>query len=424
MRMRFKLPRGTRDILPDEIHTWRWIEDVVHRVFRLYGYEEIRTPLFEVTHLFERGMGEETEVVSKQMYRFFDKKGREFALRPEGTAGIVRAYLEHNLGKRPSPVQLYYIGPMFRYERPQAGRQREFWQFGCELFGNLPPARDAELIQMVLYIFDELGLRDLETIINSVGCNLCRPGYTEVIRRYFKAELDSICNDCRIRVEMNPLRILDCKRDVCHSISSKAPLIQDYLCNGCSSHMERIMGLLDHLGIDYTVNPRLVRGLDYYTKTVFEIVDPRLGAKDAIAAGGRYDDLVENFGGPPTPALGFAAGIERLIISLRKLGIEESKDVGVDLYITAISDDAIETVLRIGRDLRKIGIRTKTGYKERSLKKEVVCAARLGARFLIIMGPDELSSRVVRPKDILAHKELDPVSIDKIVQWSKEAFRR
>jgi histidyl-tRNA synthetase len=313
---------------------------------------------------------------------------------------------------------------MFRYERPQAGRQRQFWQLGCELFGNLPPARDAELVQMVLYLFEELGLKDLRTIINSVGCNGCRPAYIEVIQEYFHQTLEPLCDECKRRVKKNPLRIFDCKVDTCHSVSEGAPPIDKYLCDGCNLHMEEFLGYLDRLVIPYEVNPRLVRGLDYYTRTVFEIIDSRLGAKDALAAGGRYDDLVEDFGGLPTPALGFAAGIERVILSLRRLGLDDDTEGGVELYISAISDDAIETVLRIGRDLRQSGIKTRTGYMERSVKREVRLAGRLGVRFLFIIGSDELASGMIKPRDILEHRELEEISIDRIVEWSKEALGR
>jgi histidyl-tRNA synthetase len=314
---------------------------------------------------------------------------------------------------------------MFRYERPQAGRQRQFWQFGCEVFGNLPPVRDAELIQMVLYLFSELGLKDgLQTIVNSIGCKGCRPAYVERLSEYFQETLELLCDDCRRKAKRNPLRILDCKREKCQNVSKGAPLIESYLCSSCSLHMREALRYLDYLKVNYEVNPRLVRGLDYYTRTVFEIIDSSLGAKDALAAGGRYDDLVEDFGGPSTSAIGFAAGIERIILSLKNSNLQQNLKEKIDIYITAISDRAIETVLKVAKDLRANGIRTKTGYKERSLKKEARLAARLGVRFLLVIGEDEIKAGVVKPKDILKYKELEEVQIGRIVEWAKRSLRR
>ncbi|HAV43521.1 TPA: histidine--tRNA ligase [bacterium] len=420
--MRFKAVRGVKDVLPEELTFWQEIERVARGVFELYGYEEIRTPVFESSLLFERGIGEGTEIVDKQMYTFLDKKGRNLTLRPEATASVVRAYLEHNLDKKGNLVQFYYIGPMFRYERPQAGRQRQFWQLGTELFGSSHPARDAELIGMTLEFFKELGLENLITEINSVGCLGCRGSFVSALHEYLQKEKGLLCSDCQIRLEKNPLRILDCKSEPCKSLVLEGPDIERYLCSGCHSHLKKVEGYLDLLDVSYKMNSHLVRGLDYYTRTVFEIIDRRLGSQDALAAGGRYDELVKELGGPSTPAIGFAAGMERIVLALkkdRKMGDKKEK---TDFFIASIDEAADGVVLKIAHSLRTAGLHSKFNCESRSAKSQAQLANKLGARFLIIIGEDELRNEEVRPKDMSVRKLLDPVDLSGIVSWCKEVL--
>lgn len=420
--MKFKVVRGTKDILPEEIGLWQEIENAAHRIFELYGYKEIRTPVFEATSLFERGIGEGTEVVAKQMYTFLDKKKRSITLRPEATASVVRAYLEHSLRQDGGLVQLYYIGPMFRYERPQAGRQRQFWQLGTELFGSSHPARDAELIGMIIQLFKELGLKGLRTEINSVGCSLCRPKFICALKDHFQEQNTLLCPDCQDRLEKNPLRILDCKKDICRSLILKGPGIDDYLCKDCLTHLDQVRGYLDLLNISYVTNPHLVRGLDYYIRTVFEIIDERLGAQDALAAGGRYDELVSDFGGPPTPALGFAAGIERIVLSLEKVKGKGTEKEDLDVYIASIDDAADGVSLKMAENLRKAGAKVILSCESRSAKNQARLANKSKGRFLVVIGENELSEGMVRPKDMVAHKLLDPIPLTEIIDWFEEVL--
>lgn len=416
--MRVKAVRGTRDILPEEISLWQEVEEVACRIFKLYGYKEIRTPIFEETRLFERAIGDGTEIVTKQMYTFLDKKGRSITLRPEATAGVVRAYIEHNLKGEGGIAKFYYIGPMFRYERPQAGRQRQFYQLGTELLGSSHPARDAELIGMVIRLFNELGLLELETEINSVGCQNCQPAFISALRDYFYKERP--CLDCQRRLERNPLRILDCKNDICKEIISRSPVIDEYLCKECLLHIKEVKMYLELLDVSYITNPRLVRGLDYYTRTVFEVIK-RDKSQNVLAAGGRYDRLVEDLGGISTPALGFAAGIER-IVSLLRLVRGEVEREGIDIYISSIDEAADKIVLKIVDSLRKAGFIVRFSCESRSARKEARLANRLKGRFLMIIGEDELRNEMVRPKDMVAKKELDAVLLTDVVEWFKEVL--
>ncbi|HYQ95709.1 MAG TPA: histidine--tRNA ligase, partial [Candidatus Eisenbacteria bacterium] len=314
--MKYQVPRGTRDILPGEVERWHWLEERTRAVMALYGYREVRTPLFEATDLFVRSVGESTDIVRKELYTFQDRKGRSLTLRPEGTAPLVRAYLENPELRAESPTRLYYMGPMFRYERPQAGRYRQFWQIGAELLGSARPEADAEMIDLFRAIMWDVGLRNVTVLLNSLGDSVCRPRYREAIRAYFKKHEDRLCGDCKERLETNPLRILDCKVPSCAPIIALAPSVLDSLCPECAEHFEAVKRSLTGLGIPYEVAPRLVRGLDYYTRTVFEIHAASLGAQNAVGGGGRYDQLVKDFGGPDTPAIGFSIGMERLLLAV------------------------------------------------------------------------------------------------------------
>ncbi|HWJ02606.1 MAG TPA: histidine--tRNA ligase, partial [Verrucomicrobiae bacterium] len=305
-------PKGTNDILPGQVEKWHYVEDIIRQICREYGYQEVRTPVFEHTELFQRGVGETTDIVEKEMYTFVDKGERSITLRPEGTAGVCRAYAENKLYANPQPVKVYYVGPMFRYEKPQAGRFRQFNQFGIEVFGTVNPAVDAEVISLAMDFYERLGLKGLEVHINSVGCKKCRPVHKVKLQEFLKARLEKFCPNCQGRFERNPLRMLDCKSPICQELSAGAPTTTQCLCEDCADHFEKVKGYLDRVGVRYRVNERLVRGLDYYTKTAFEIMVEEIGAQSAICGGGRYDGLIEEIGGPPTPGIGFALGMERI----------------------------------------------------------------------------------------------------------------
>lgn len=351
-----KAPRGTNDILASDSYKWQYIEEKARDLCRRFGYGEIRTPTFEHTELFLRGVGDTTDVVEKQMYTFEDKGNRSITLRPEGTASAARAYIEHNLGAQPLPVKLFYLIPCFRYEKPQAGRLREFHQFGVEVFGSQAPTVDAEIISLAMLFLSELGLQELALNINSIGCPECRKAYNEVLIAYFKEHYDELCDTCKSRLERNPLRILDCKSPICGALAKKAPKLIDYLCSDCREHFDAVKTALDGMGIAYTVDPDIVRGLDYYTKTVFEITSNDIGSQSAVCGGGRYDGLIEELGGAPTPGIGFALGIERLLMVMEQKGLFFGELEAPKLYVAnigAAADAYAETLVYY---LRKNGI--------------------------------------------------------------------
>ncbi|NMB15481.1 MAG: histidine--tRNA ligase [Firmicutes bacterium] len=383
-------PRGTKDILPGEVEKWQYMEDIVRRVCARYGYREIRTPLFEHTELFQRGIGEATDIVEKEMYTFTDRGGRSITLRPEGTAPVVRAYLEHKLYGSAQPVRLFYHGPMFRYERPQAGRYRQFHQFGIEALGSQDPLMDTETILVALTIFEEMGLEGLHIEVNSMGCPRCRPMYREGLKHYLKGRLDRLCPVCRTRYELNPVRILDCKENTCREELEQVPEIGDYLCPECRDHFELVQRYLTSLGRPYSLNPRLVRGLDYYTKTVFEVIAPGMGAQRAVAGGGRYDGLAEECGGRATPAVGFAAGMDRLLLALESQGKELSLSRELDAFVAIVGDKARMMALKVAVALRDHGFRVEMETEGRSLRAQLKTADRLGAAHVIIIGEEEL----------------------------------
>lgn len=383
-------PRGTKDILPDTVGQWLYIEKVVRDICALYGYKEIRTPVFEHTELFLRGIGETTDVVEKEMYTFTDRGERSLTLRPENTAATVRAYLEHKLYAESSLNKLFYIGSMFRYDRPQAGRYREFHQFGIEALGGDNPAVDAEIIMLATQFLKTLGLAELELSLNSVGCPKCRPVYREKLQDFFRDKLDELCPDCRSRYDRNPMRILDCKNDKCKELSVGAPNITDCLCDECQDHFTKVQSLLMVAGIKFNLDPRLVRGLDYYTKTAFEVKYAPLGAQSAVAGGGRYDGLIEECGGNATPAVGFAVGLERVLLALEKQGLLPENELTSDAFVIALGDGAQAEAFKLLCNLRAKGLKANMDFAGRSMKAQMKQANKAAAQFAVIVGEDEI----------------------------------
>ncbi len=373
--------------MPDEIMLWHKVETVTRELFELYGYAEIRTPVLEKVELFSRSVGEDTDIVQKEIYVVENKREGNMALRPEGTAAVVRAYNEHKLSaKRPVPEKLYYILSMFRHEKPQAGRFRQFHQIGAEALGIESPAIDAEMCAMVFNLLNALNVTEFEVQLNSVGCKACRPAYREHFKTYLAASYEELCEDCRNRFERNPMRILDCKKEGCQAIVEAAPVMIDYYCESCHEHFTALQDYLGIFGVNFQINPKMVRGLDYYVKTAFEFVSSALGAQSAILGGGRYDGLSEDIGGPPLPGVGFAMGIERLISLLQFELCPPSPDV----FIAILGSPAIKTALLFQRDLREAGIRTEIDYQQKSLKSQMKKAGKFGVSYVVILGEDEL----------------------------------
>lgn len=383
-------PRGTKDILPDVSEQWCYVERKVRNVCDLYGYKEIRTPIFEHTELFLRGIGETTDIVEKEMYSFTDRGKRNITLRPENTAAVVRAYLEHKLYADTSLNKLFYIGPMFRYDRPQAGRYRQFHQFGIEAIGSLNAAVDAEIIILAVQFLKSLGLTELKLNINSVGCPKCRPVYREKLQAFLHDKLDELCHDCQSRYDRNPMRVLDCKNEKCTELSQGAPEMADCLCEECNTHFNQLKNLLKTANIEFVLNPRLVRGLDYYTKTAFEIQYSPLGAQSAICGGGRYDGLIEECGGSSTPAIGFAIGLERVLLALEKQNLLPDAEVNLDAFVVALDVEAQPLAFKILCDLRKANFKSDMDFAGKSLKSQMKQANKLGAKYAIIIGEDEV----------------------------------
>lgn len=392
--------KGTHDILPEEVYKWDYMEGVIRDVCARYGYKEIRTPIIEATELFQRGIGDTTDVVTKEMYTFTDRGNRSVTLRPENTASAVRAYLEHKMYGDQQVHKMFYIGSMFRYDRPQAGRYREFHQFGLEVLGASSPLADAEVIAMACEIFHRLGLKDLDLHLNSIGDKNCRPAYRQKLIEFFEGKKDQLCDDCRERLYKNPLRILDCKEEGCKKASIGAPEITDYLCDDCHKKFEAVKHYLDGLGISYTVDPRLVRGLDYYTNTAFEIQYPPLGAQSAVCGGGRYDGLVEEIGGPSTPGIGFAIGLERLLLALEMQNLIPAPKAQERVYIAALGEDAVAEGFKIQEELRGLGVLTDMDLQGRSLKGQMKQAGKLDSQFTVIIGSNELEKGAAAVKNM------------------------
>ncbi|MBO6237046.1 MAG: histidine--tRNA ligase [Schwartzia sp.] len=393
-------PRGTKDILPDGVERWRYVEEKIRELCGRFGYREIRTPLFEHTELFQRGIGDTTDVVEKEMYTFTDRGGRSITLRPENTASAVRAYLEHKLYAEDALTKLFYIGSMFRFDRPQKGRFREFHQFGVEALGEASPMVDAEIILLAVRFLQSLGLKELSLSINSVGDPACRPVYREKLKEFFREKLDGLCDDCRSRYDRNPMRLLDCKSEHCQALSVGAPEITDCLCDECAEHFEKVKSYLTAAGVLFTCDPRLVRGLDYYTKTAFEIKYEPLGAQSAVAGGGRYDGLVEEIGGNPTPAVGFAVGLERVMLAMEMQDLFPETEEGTDAFVVAMGDDAKVPAFRLLAELRDAGLSARMDYAGRSMKSQMKQADKVNARYALILGEDELAKGVVTLRDM------------------------
>lgn len=391
----FKAPRGTADILPQEQPYWQFVENNAAATCRLYGYERISTPAFEDAGLFARSVGEGTDIVNKEMYIFKDRSDNELALRPEGTASVCRAYLEHGMDNRPQPVKMYYFADIFRYERPQAGRYRQHHQFGCEAIGEASPVIDAEVIHMALGFFRSLGLANFSLQLNSIGCNVCRPRYLQQLKDYYLPLSQGLCEDCRTRLEKNPLRLLDCKKPGCQTAAEGAPLSSEFLCGECLEHFQSLQGYLKSLNINYVLNHRLVRGLDYYTKTVFEIQPLEGGSQSALGGGGRYDNLITQLGGKPTPAIGFATGIERIVMNLKNQSIEVPPVSEVNVFIASLGAEARNEAMKIAAQLREADISVIVSAGDRSLKAQLRQANSVGAAYTVIIGENEVKSGTV-----------------------------
>lgn len=394
-------PRGTNDILPDEVVKWQHIEKVARNLCINYNYKEIRTPIFEHTELFERGVGDATDIVEKEMYTFKDRKNRSITLRPEGTAPSARAYLESRLKAGPQPVKLFYIGPMFRYDRPQSGRYRQFHQFGIEVFGSKEPEIDAEVIAMAMDFYKKLGLSNLELHINSVGCPICRPYLQQNLKDFFSLHLDNLCNNCIKRLDRNPLRVIDCKE--CREIGKDAPTIVNYLCENCLNNFRKVKKYLNILEIPFKEDNHLVRGLDYYTNTAFEIMVSDIGAQSSIGGGGRYNGLVETIGGPQTPGIGFAIGLERVLLAMENQGAKFPKATKLDVFIAKHSENnsfVENKVIKLLFKLRDAGISADMDYINRSLNSQMRYAGKIGAKFVIIIGEEEFKSGLIKVRDM------------------------
>jgi histidyl-tRNA synthetase len=395
-----KAPRGTFDILPQEHAYWKYVEEKAASLCQLYGYQPLSTPVFEDAQIFTKTVAGGTDIVDKEMYIFKDKSGQELALRAEGTAPVCRAYLEHGLFNLPQPVKLYYIGPAFRYERPQSGRYRQHHQFGFEALGEADPALDAEVIEMARQFFYSLGLSRFSIRLNSIGCKLCRPGYLEVLRQHYSSYTDRLCPDCKARLVKNPLRLLDCKKPSCQEIAKTAPKIPDYLCPECQLHFQSVQKYLRAMSIAFQLNPRLVRGLDYYTKTVFEVEPRDKGGQSTLGGGGRYDNLIEELGGKPTPAVGFAAGLERIILNLRKQKLDIPALPKLDAFIAYLEEEAKIEAMKIASELRKAGIAVIMATGDKSLRGQMRQANSLGIAYALILGEQEISQRNVMLRDM------------------------
>ncbi len=413
-----RAPRGTRDILPGEVEKWQYIERVFKKICQNYDYKEIRTPIFEHTELFTRSVGEETDIVGKEMYTFLDKGERSITLRPEGTASTVRAFLEHKLYTQAQPTKFFYLGPMFRYDRPQAGRYRQFHQFGVEAFGAENPSLDAEVIMLAMVFFHSLQLDDLLLELNSVGCESCRPLYKEEIQKHLSKHKDDLCPDCQKRSQTNPLRILDCKENKCKDITREVPGMYEHLCSKCDQHFSGVIRHLRCLDIAYELNPRLVRGLDYYTKTAFEIVDPLWGSQNSLGGGGRYDNLVEVCGGNPTPAIGFAVGLERILLALESKNYDLKDMEKEKIFVATLGEKAGLEGTKLVMKLRENDLRADKDYLDRSLKAQMKQANKTGSRFVIILGDEEIEKNktVLRDMQTGDQKEVSLQEIVKIVK--------
>ena len=409
-----KAIKGTKDVLPSEVYKNQYIEATCLTVAENFGYKEMRTPVFEHTELFQRGVGDTTDVVQKEMYTFDDKGGRSITLRPEGTAGAARSFLENGLSNEALPQKICYLTSCYRYEKPQAGRLREFHQFGIECFGATSPLADAEMIALAKQIFDELGVKDLHLELNSIGCPTCRAEYHKALKEYFASRVDELCDTCRDRLDRNPMRILDCKSPVCSEIAKDAPVVLDYLCDECKEHFEKTKSYLDAMNIEYIVNPQIVRGLDYYTKTVFEFVADSIGAQGTVCGGGRYDGLIEEFGGQHTPSLGFGMGLERLQLVMEAQGCEFPEPSRPDLFIVAMGDKATLKAVEIAKDMRDEGYSVVYDLNGRSLRAQMKYADKINAKYNVVIGDNEVDTKSAVLKDMATGEQSD-ISLETFV---------
>lgn len=409
------IPKGTKDVLPADSYKWQYVEGVARETARLFNLKEIRTPVFEHTELFLRGVGDTTDIVTKEMYTFRDKGDRSITLKPEGTAGVARSFIENGLAGGVLPAKMYYIIPAFRYERPQAGRLREFHQFGVEIFGAEGADTDAEVIALADSLLKNLGLR-VKLHINSIGCPACRAAYNKALREYFSPHLEALCYDCKTRFEKNPLRLLDCKEEGCRKINAAAPTILEYLCPECAAHFEALKTYLSLAGIAYEIDPRIVRGLDYYTRTVFEFVSDDIGAQGTVCGGGRYDGLIAELGGAPAPAVGFAAGIERLLLVMEATGVEIPRPEGPTAYLAGLDDACREKAFGLCVKLRAAGIAAETDHMKRSVRAQFKYADKLGAKYVAVIGGNELESGAMNVKR-MATSESETVTFENAVEY-------
>ena len=416
-----QIPKGTKDVLPSQVYLWHHIEDTARKCAALYSFKEIRTPVFEHTELFARGVGDTTDIVNKEMYTFLDKGGRSVTLRPEGTAGVARAFVENGLAGGAMPAKLYYLISAFRYERPQAGRLREFHQFGAELYGAAGPEADAEIISLADSFLKTLGLKAVELQINSIGCKTCRAAYHGALKEYFKPHLAEMCPDCNARFEKNPMRIIDCKEEGCKRITAGAPRMLDFLCPDCRTHFERVKELLALAGVAYTVNPSIVRGLDYYSRTVFEFTSAAAGAQGTVLGGGRYDSLLEQIGGKSVPAVGFAAGMERLLMVMAAESAPVPEDRGPTCYLLGMDEKSRAQAFLLAEELRKRGVSCEVDLMERSVKAQFKYADKVGARFVVVLGERELEEGAAEVKE-MATSSSERVKFGELAQYCIERY--
>ncbi len=410
--MAYKAPKGTKDVLPEESYRWQYLEQTIRGIVRKYGLLEARTPCIEHTELFLRGVGDTTDIVQKEMYTFDDKGGRSLTLKPEGTAGAVRMFVENGLYAEAQPTKMYYLYcPVFRYERPQAGRLREHHQFGVEVFGASGASADAEVIAIAAELFQTLGCTDLTIKLNSIGCKKCRGRYQDALRAYLLEREDELCETCRERLQKNPLRVLDCKVPACHAIVQAAPHTMDYVCDDCRAHMQTLTHLLDEIGIHYEIDPMLVRGLDYYTKTVFEIVSGMTGAQGTLCGGGRYDDLIQELGGPAMPAVGFGLGMERLLLIMDQLGVNIPKPLRYDVMLIGMGDAGKEKAFSLAFELRRRGIAVDVDHLDRSVKAQMKYADKTGAARVMVLGDAEIAQNEANLKSMATGEQV-PVPLD------------
>ncbi len=400
-------PKGTKDVMPDQVYKWQYIEDKFAEICARYGFKEIRTPVFEHTELFQRGVGETTDIVQKEMYTFKDLGNRSITLRPEGTSPVVRAYCEHKVFAEPQPTKLYYNIPCFRYEKPQSGRLRAFHQYGVETFGTMNMMADAEIIAIGYDFINEMGITDVELQINSVGCPKCRPVHRDALKAFLEPKYDELCTTCQDRFNTNPMRILDCKSPIDQELVKGAPMMLDYLCDECEEAFEELKRNLDSLGIEYVVNPKIVRGLDYYTKTAFEFITNKIGAQGTVCGGGRYDGLVEEIGGPSTPGVGWGMGKERILMTMEACGVEIPQPEGIDAFIAFIGDEAQSAALKLMADLRREGKSVQIDVMGRNIKNQFKLADRLGARKTIVIGDNELAENKFAVKDMTTSEQVE-----------------